>query len=135
MFPDPSTDKQIYEVNLLTFIRRFYIIKKEGMHNRIKLHAFFLKNNERKGKSMIVQLIENIYQFLWGENGFMFRYQEVEAWDFRCSLYCCFQRGIVFTIKTKFLPIRLFPDMVKALTANNKNGKDEKKAVFLLYRP
>lgn len=39
-----------------------------------------------------------------------------------------------FTIKTKFLPIRLFPDMVKALTANNKNGKDEK-AVFLLYRP
>ena len=38
------------------------------MHNRIKLHAFFFgKNNERKGKSMIVQLIENIYQFLWGE--------------------------------------------------------------------
>lgn len=37
------------------------------MHNRIKLHAFFFgKNNERKGKSMIVQLIENIYQFLWG---------------------------------------------------------------------
>ena len=31
------------------------------MHNRIKLHAFFFgKNNERKGKSMIVQLIENI---------------------------------------------------------------------------
>ena len=30
------------------------------MHNRIKLHAFFFgKNNERKGKSMIVQLIEN----------------------------------------------------------------------------
>ena len=38
------------------------------MHNRIKLHTFFFgKNNERKGKSMIVQLIENIYQFLWGE--------------------------------------------------------------------
>ena len=34
------------------------------MHNRIKLHAFFFgKNNERKGKSMIVQLIENIYSF------------------------------------------------------------------------
>ena len=31
------------------------------MHNRIKLHAFFFgKNNERKGESMIVQLIENI---------------------------------------------------------------------------
>ena len=62
------------------------------MHNRIKLHTFFFgKNNERKGKSMIVQLIE-IYISFYGENGFMFRYQEVEAWDFRCSLYCCFQQ-------------------------------------------
>jgi AGCS family alanine or glycine:cation symporter len=40
--------------------------------------------------------------------------------------------GIVFTIKTKFLPIRLFPDMVKALTANNKNGKDEKSSLSSL---
>ena len=38
------------------------------MHNRIKQHAvFFGKNYERIGKPMIVQLIENIYQFLWGE--------------------------------------------------------------------
>ena len=64
----------------------------------------------------------------------MFRYQEVEAWDFRCSLYCCFQQVSFLRSKQNFLPIRLFPDMVKALTANNKNGKDEK-AVFLLYRP
>ena len=60
---------------------------------------------------MIVQLIENIYLFLWGE------------W---------LPAGIVFTIKTKFLPIRLFPDMVKALTSNNKNGKDEKSSLSSL---
>jgi hypothetical protein len=28
MFPDPCTDKQVYEVNFLTFIRKFYIIKR-----------------------------------------------------------------------------------------------------------
>lgn len=37
------------------------------MHNRIKLHAFFFgKNNERKGKSMIVQLIENYISVFMG---------------------------------------------------------------------
>ena len=50
------------------------------------------------------------------------------------AMICIIGVGLLLTIKTKFLPIRLFPDMVKALTANNKNGKDEK-AVFLLYRP
>ena len=62
----------------------------------------------------------------------MFRYQEVEAWDFRCSLYCCFQQVSFLRSKTRFLPIRLFPDMVKALTANNKNGKDEKSSLSSL---
>ena len=61
------------------------------MHNRIKLHAFFFgKNNERKGISF------------YGENGFMFRYQEVEAWDFRCSLYCCFQQVSFLRSKQNF---------------------------------
>ena len=40
--------------------------------------------------------------------------------------------GIVFTIKTRFLPIRLFPDMIKALTGNNKNGKEEKSSLSSL---
>ena len=30
MFLDPCTDKQVYEVNFLTFIRKFYIIKRES---------------------------------------------------------------------------------------------------------
>ena len=37
-----------------------------------------------------------------------------------------------FYDQNKILPIRLFPDMVKALTANNKNGKDEKSSLSSL---
>lgn len=102
------------------------------MHNIIKLHAFFFgKNNERKGKSMIVQLIENIYQFLWGE-WIHVPLPGGGSLGLSLLIILLLPAGIVFTIKTKFLPIRLFPDMVKALTANNKNGKDEKSSLSSL---
>lgn len=102
------------------------------MHNRIKLHAFFFeKNNERKGKSMIVQLIENIYQFLWGE-WIHVPLPGGGSLGLSLLIILLLPAGIVFTIKTKFLPIRLFPDMVKALTSNNKNGKDEKSSLSSL---
>lgn len=102
------------------------------MYNRIKLHAFFFgKNNERKGKSMIVQLIENIYQFLWGE-WIHVPLPGGGSLGLSLLIILLLPAGIVFTIKTKFLPIRLFPDMVKALTANNKNGKDEKSSLSSL---
>ena len=102
------------------------------MHNRIKLHAFFFgKINERKGKSMIVQLIENIYQFLWGE-WIHVPLPGGGSLGLSLLIILLLPAGIVFTIKTKFLPIRLFPDMVKALTSNNKNGKDEKSSLSSL---
>ena len=102
------------------------------MQNRIKLHAFFFgKNNERKGKSMIVQLIENIYQFLWGE-WIHVPLPGGGSLGLSLLIILLLPAGIVFTIKTKFLPIRLFPDMVKALTSNNKNGKDEKSSLSSL---
>ena len=102
------------------------------MHNRINLHAFFFgKNNERKGKSMIVQLIENIYQFLWGE-WIHVPLPGGGSLGLSLLIILLLPAGIVFTIKTKFLPIRLFPDMLKALTANNKNGKDEKSSLSSL---
>ena len=62
----------------------------------------------------------------------MFRYQEVEAWDFRCSLYCCFQQVSFLRSKQDFYQSVYSPDMVKALTANNKNGKDEKSSLSSL---
>lgn len=80
---------------------------------------------------MIVQLIENIYQFLWGE---WIHVPLPGGGSLVLSLLIILllPAGIVFTIKTKFLPIRLFPDMLKALTANNKNGKDEKSSLSSL---
>lgn len=96
------------------------------------MHAFFFgKNNERKGKSMIVQLIENIYQFLWGE-WIHVPLPGGGSLGLSLLIILLLPAGIVFTIKTRFLPIRLFPDMVKALTANNKNGKDEKSSLSSL---
>ena len=74
---------------------------------------------------MIVQLIENIYQFLWGE-WIHVPLPGGGSLGLSLLIILLLPAGIVFTIKTRFLPIRLFPDMVKALTANNKNGKDEK---------
>ena len=80
---------------------------------------------------MIVQLIENIYQFLWGE-WIHVPLPRGGSLGLSLLIILLLPAGIVFTIKTKFLPIRLFPDMVKALTANNKNGKDEKSSLSSL---
>ena len=80
---------------------------------------------------MIVQLIENIYQFLWGE-WIHVPLPGGGSLGLSLLIILLLPAGIVFTIKTKFLPIRLFPDMVKALTANNKNGKDEQSSLSSL---
>ena len=80
---------------------------------------------------MIVQLIENIYQFLWGE-WIHVPLPGGGSLGLSLLIILLLPAGIVFTIKTKFLPIRLFPDMVKALTSNNKNGKDEKSSLSSL---
>ena len=80
---------------------------------------------------MIVQLIENIYQFLWGE-WIHVPLPGGGSLGLSLLIILLLPAGIVFTIKTKFLPIRLFPDMVKALASNNKNGKDEKSSLSSL---
>lgn len=80
---------------------------------------------------MIVQLIENIYQFLWGE-WIHVPLPGGGSLGLSLLIILLLPAGIVFTIKTKFLSIRLFPDMVKALTSNNKNGKDEKSSLSSL---
>lgn len=80
---------------------------------------------------MIVQLIENIYQFLWGE-WIHVPLPGGGSLGLSLLIILLLPAGIVFTIKTKFLPIRLFPDMLKALIANNKNGKDEKSSLSSL---
>ncbi len=69
---------------------------------------------------MITNIIETVYTFLWGDlitiplgnNGEM---------GIPLLVILLIPTGIFFTIKTKFLPIRMFPAMVKALGEKNDN--------------
>lgn len=72
---------------------------------------------------MIITLIEKIYAFLWGD---LITIPIPGVGDLGLSLLVLLliPTGLYFTIRTKFLPIRLFPDMVRA-TVEKKNGKGD----------
>lgn len=71
---------------------------------------------------MIVSIIEQIYALLWGD---LITIPLPGGGSLGISLLVILliPTGIYFTIRTKFLPIRLFPDMVRALLAK-KEHKD-----------
>lgn len=71
---------------------------------------------------MIVSIIEQIYALLWGD---LITIPLPEGGSLGISLLVILliPTGVYFTIRTKFLPIRLFPDMVRALLAK-KEHKD-----------
>ena len=71
---------------------------------------------------MIVNLIEQVYSFLWGD---LIHIPLPGGGSVGISLLIILliPAGIYFTIRTKVLPIRLFPDMVGGLTGK----KEEKK--------
>lgn len=70
-------------------------------------------------------IIEKLYQFLWGE---WISIPFFGGGTFQCSLLVLIliPAGIWFTIRTRILPIRLFPDMVKTLF--EKQGTEAEKA-------
>ena len=63
----------------------------------------------------IVQLIEAVYNFLWGD---LFQIPLPGGGSIGISLLIIFlvPAAIYFTFRTRFMQIRLFPDMVRALT-------------------
>ena len=69
---------------------------------------------------MIVSLIERVYSFLWG---YLITIPLPSGGSLGISLLIILliPTGIYFTIRTRFLPIRLFPDMVKALNIKKQN--------------
>ena len=71
---------------------------------------------------MIVTLIEKIYAFLWGD---LITLPLPGGGSLGLSLLVILliPTGIYFTFRTKFLPIRLFPDMIRAM-AERKNKSD-----------
>lgn len=77
---------------------------------------------------MIVNLITTVYNFLWGD---LFTIPLPGGGSLGISLLILLliPTGIYFTIRTRFLPIRLFPDMIRAC-----RKRKMKKAAFLLFR-
>ena len=70
----------------------------------------------------IVQLIEATYNFLWGD---LFRIPLPVGGSIGISLLIIFlvPAAVYFTIRTRFMQVRLFPDMVRALT-EQKSGEN-----------
>ena len=68
---------------------------------------------------MLTTWIQAVYQFLWGD---LLRIPLPGGSSFGVSLLIILliPTGIYFTIRTRFLPIRLFADMVRALTGKKK---------------
>ena len=70
----------------------------------------------------IVQLIEATYNFLWGD---LFQIPLPVGGSIGLSLLIIFlvPAAVYFTIRTRFMQVRLFPDMVRALT-EQKSGEN-----------
>ena len=70
----------------------------------------------------IVQLIEATYNFLWGD---LFQIPLPVGSSIGISLLILFlvPAAVYFTIRTRFMQVRLFPDMVRALT-KQKSGEN-----------
>ena len=63
---------------------------------------------------MIVTLIEKVYSFLWGDL-VQIPLPGGNTLGISLLIILLIPTGIYFTVRTRFLPIRLFPDMVQAL--------------------
>lgn len=74
-------------------------------------------------RMLIIRLIEAVYNFLWGD---LIRIPLPGGGTIGISLLIIFlvPAAVYFTIRTRFMQVRLFPDMVRALTEQNseKNG-------------
>ena len=70
----------------------------------------------------ILQLIEATYNFLWGD---LFQIPLPVGGSIGISLLIIFlvPAAVYFTIRTRFMQLRLFPDMVRALT-EQKSGEN-----------
>ena len=68
---------------------------------------------------MIIHLIETVYSFLWGD---LFTIPlKNSSIGISLMLLLLIPAGIYFTIRTHLLPIRLFPDMLRALSEKKEH--------------
>lgn len=76
----------------------------------------------------MIQLIESIYAFLWGDL-FVLPLPNGNRLPLSLLVIVLIPAGIYFTIKTRFLPIRLFKDMILALNTK-KDGRNNALSVM-----
>lgn len=67
----------------------------------------------------MVWLIETVYNLLWGDL-FVIPLPGGGSLGLSILVLLLIPAGVFFTIRTRFLPIRMFPDMVKAMTEGKK---------------
>lgn len=87
----------------------------------LKYHNRVITERERYF-IMVVSIIEKVYSFLWGD-WIKIPLPGGGSLGISLLIILLIPTGIYFTIRTKFLQIRLFPDMVRALVAK-KEHKD-----------
>lgn len=71
---------------------------------------------------MIVTIIEKIYAFLWGDL-FTIPLPGEGSLGISLLVLLLIPTGIYFTVRTRFLPIRMLPDMIRSLKGK-KNGNN-----------
>lgn len=69
---------------------------------------------------MWVTLIEKVYSVLWGDL-FQIPLPGGSSLGISLLIFLLIPAGIYFTVRTRFLPIRLLPDMLKALLVRKKH--------------
>ena len=70
----------------------------------------------------IVKIIESVYNFLWGDL-IVLPLPGGGALPLSLLVIILIPAGLYFTVRTRFLPVRLFPDMVKAVTGKKTKEK------------
>ena len=70
----------------------------------------------------IVKIIESVYNFLWGDL-IVLPLPGGGTLPLSLLVIILIPAGIYFTVRTRFLPLRLFPDMVKAVTGKKTKEK------------
>lgn len=70
----------------------------------------------------IVKIIESVYNFLWGDL-IVLPLPGGGTLPLSLLVVILIPAGLYFTVRTRFLPVRLFPDMVKAVTGKKTKEK------------
>ena len=86
------------------------------------LNDIIIQQNGGLMGDWIVKLIESVYNFLWGDL-IVLPLPGGGTLPLSLLVIILIPAGIYFTVRTIFLPLRLFPDMVKAVTGKKTKEK------------